>query len=158
MRFWIRIPHIVLWSFSTSSVVGGIIFVCHVVAWSVLVLMSVFLDHLELVGVKQTWTWCRASNTTHSREREETASFMSERQQLYSHMRHPALLPFVIVLWMTPHFTLDRLLLAVWLTAYLLLSHSLTHNDLQYVEHQLLITFKRWVEDLNPFTFRIPSR
>jgi hypothetical protein len=135
-----------------------------------LIFMSLVVDHLELVGVKQTWKWWRGERGEKGNQREtqtttavvRTASSPEEEknyetQQVYSHMRHPTLLPFVIVLWITPHLTLDRILLAVWFTAYLLTAHSLTHNDLQYIEYQLLYTFKNWVEDLNPFAFRTTS-
>jgi hypothetical protein len=166
MHFWVRIPQITVWSTSATALTAAV-YGCHIVAWSMLALMSVAVDHFELVGVKQTWRWWRGNRTTTTettREHDEVtplsplAEKSAETQQLYEHMRHPALLPFIIIFWVTPHLSLDRLLLAVWLTAYLLLTHSLTRSDLQYVEYQLLVTFRQWVEDVNPFVWRATSR
>lgn len=62
----------------------------------------------------------------------------SERaQRLYSHLRHPVCVELLTVLWVLPTFPLDRLLLAVYLSVYLILAHSLDNQDCAYLRRQL---------------------
>uniref|UniRef100_A0A672L8W0 Nurim n=1 Tax=Sinocyclocheilus grahami TaxID=75366 RepID=A0A672L8W0_SINGR len=62
----------------------------------------------------------------------------SERaQRLYSHLRHPVCVELLTVLWFLPTFPLDRLLLAVYLSVYLILAHSLDTQDCAYLSRQL---------------------
>ncbi len=62
----------------------------------------------------------------------------SERaQRLYSHLRHPVCVELLTVLWLLPTFPLDRLLLASYLSVYLILAHSLDTQDCTYLRRQL---------------------
>lgn len=58
-------------------------------------------------------------------------------QRLLSHLRHPVCLELGVVLWLLPALSLDRLLLAGALSAYLALAHSLDKQDLAYLCVQL---------------------
>uniref|UniRef100_A0A8D0H7X6 Nurim n=1 Tax=Sphenodon punctatus TaxID=8508 RepID=A0A8D0H7X6_SPHPU len=57
--------------------------------------------------------------------------------RLYSHLRHPVYLEFLLILWAVPRLPLDRLLLALLLTAYLSCGHSLDQQDYLYLRAQL---------------------
>uniref|UniRef100_A0A8C0GAR1 Nurim n=1 Tax=Chelonoidis abingdonii TaxID=106734 RepID=A0A8C0GAR1_CHEAB len=57
--------------------------------------------------------------------------------RLYSHLRHPVYLEFLLVLWAVPCLALDRLLLAGLFTAYLSCGHSLDQQDYLYLRAQL---------------------
>lgn len=58
-------------------------------------------------------------------------------KRLLSHLRHPVCLELAVVLWLLPSLTLDRLLLAGTLSAYVMLAHSLDKQDLAYLCVQL---------------------
>eukprot|EP00064_Thunnus_orientalis_P008446 superscaffoldBa00001002_g8469 len=65
-------------------------------------------------------------------------SYKSPRaQRLLSHLRHPVCLELGVVLWLLPALSLDRLLLALTLSTYLALAHSLDKQDLAYLCVQL---------------------
>lgn len=54
-------------------------------------------------------------------------------QRLLSHFRHPVYLELVVILWLLPALSLDRLLLAGVLSAYVATAHSLDRQDLAYL-------------------------
>lgn len=58
-------------------------------------------------------------------------------QRLLSHLRHPVCLELAVVLWLLPALSLDRLLLALTLSSYLALAHSLDKQDLAFLCDQL---------------------
>lgn len=58
-------------------------------------------------------------------------------QRFLSHLRHPVCLELGVVLWLLPALSLDRLLLALTLSTYLALAHSLDKQDLAYLCVQL---------------------
>lgn len=57
--------------------------------------------------------------------------------RLYSHLRHPVYLEFLLILWAVPCLSLDRLLLALLFTTYLTCAHSLDQQDYVYLRAQL---------------------
>uniref|UniRef100_F7AS60 Nurim n=1 Tax=Ornithorhynchus anatinus TaxID=9258 RepID=F7AS60_ORNAN len=57
--------------------------------------------------------------------------------RLFAHLRHPVCVELLAVLWAVPRLGPDRLLLAVLLTLYLGLAHSLDQHDLHYLRAQL---------------------
>jgi hypothetical protein len=64
-------------------------------------------------------------------------------QKLYADMRHPIVLATLLVLWVTPVMTIDRFLLALGTTTYLILGNQIDEEDVNYVEAQLSAEFKR---------------
>lgn len=63
-------------------------------------------------------------------------------QRLLSHFRHPVYLELVVILWLLPTLSLDRLLLAGVLSTYVALAHTLDKQDLAY----LCVQFKSKVQ------------
>ena len=59
-----------------------------------------------------------------------------EVRSLYRHMRHAGVWCFLVILWVHPVMTLDRWLLAVAWTIYLLWGFRVTQQDYEYVEKQ----------------------
>ncbi|XP_012886674.1 PREDICTED: nurim isoform X2 [Dipodomys ordii] len=57
--------------------------------------------------------------------------------RLFSHLRHPVCVELLMVLWVVPTLSIDRLLLAFLLTLYLGLAHGLDQQDLGYLRVQL---------------------
>ncbi|XP_017875090.1 nurim homolog isoform X3 [Ceratina calcarata] len=53
----------------------------------------------------------------------------------YMHMRHPSLTGFLIIFWIHPYMTLDRLLLASILTIYMGLMWTIDKEDYDYHAH-----------------------
>lgn len=83
------------------------------------------IDHFDLMGLRQPW----------ARWRGRVASEIPfQVAGVYRYVRHPLMTGILIVLWAPPVPTLDRLVLAAGLTAYILIA-------LRWEERDLIATF-----------------
>uniref|UniRef100_A0A8C1UA16 Nurim n=1 Tax=Cyprinus carpio TaxID=7962 RepID=A0A8C1UA16_CYPCA len=107
-----------------------ICFILHFLCWAIICSILLIFDYPELLGIKQVYYECLGLG--------DPLLLKSERaQRLYAHLRHPVCVELLTVLWLLPTFPLDRLLLAVYLSAYLILAHSLDAQDCAYLRRQL---------------------
>ncbi|KTF89563.1 hypothetical protein cypCar_00042795 [Cyprinus carpio] len=107
-----------------------ICFILHFLCWAIICSILLIFDYPELLGIKQVDYECLGLG--------DPLLLKSERaQRLYAHLRHPVCVELLTVLWLLPTFPLDRLLLAVYLSAYLILAHSLDAQDCAYLRRQL---------------------
>ncbi|RXN15546.1 nurim [Labeo rohita] len=107
-----------------------ICFILHFLCWAIICSILLIFDYPELLGIKQVYYECLGLG--------DPLLLKSERaQRLYSHLRHPVFVELLTVLWVLPTFPLDRLLLAVYLSVYLILAHSLDNQDCAYLRRQL---------------------
>ncbi|XP_043248670.1 nurim homolog [Colletes gigas] len=132
---WQIIPSIALWKFDTSSNIVWFIFTAfHVLAWSIIYSGCLMMDISELTGLKQVY---------YKFSFLPSPMIMKSRELLryYSHMRHPSFTGFLIVLWIHPYMTLDRILLASILTIYMALMWTIDKEDYNY--HASLVRQKQ---------------
>ncbi|KAL1254923.1 hypothetical protein QQF64_012984 [Cirrhinus molitorella] len=107
-----------------------ICFILHFLCWAIICSILLIFDYPELLGIKQVYYECLCLG--------DPLLLKSERaQRLYSHLRHPVCVELLTVLWVLPTFPLDRLILAVYLSVYLILAHSLDNQDCAYLRRQL---------------------
>uniref|UniRef100_A0A672LSE2 Nurim n=1 Tax=Sinocyclocheilus grahami TaxID=75366 RepID=A0A672LSE2_SINGR len=107
-----------------------ICFILHFLCWAIICSILLIFDYPELLGIKQVYYECLGLG--------DPLLLKSERaQRLYAHLRHPVCVELLTVLWLLPTFPLDRLLLAVYLSVYLILAHSLDTQDCTYLRRQL---------------------
>ncbi|XP_062292285.1 nurim [Scomber scombrus] len=105
-------------------------FTLHFLCWAIICSIFMIFDYPELLGIKQVYYECIGLG--------DPLSFKSPRAQRFlSHLRHPVCLELGVVLWLLPALSLDRLLLALTLSTYLALAHSLDKQDLAYLCVQL---------------------
>ncbi|XP_053190546.1 nurim [Scomber japonicus] len=105
-------------------------FTLHFLCWAIICSILMIFDYPELLGIKQVYYECIGLG--------DPVSFKSPRAQRFlSHLRHPVCLELGVVLWLLPALSLDRLLLALTLSTYLALAHSLDKQDLAYLCVQL---------------------
>ncbi|XP_042291580.1 nurim [Thunnus maccoyii] len=105
-------------------------FTVHFLCWAIICSILMIFDYPELLGIKQVYYECLGLG--------DPLSYKSPRaQRLLSHLRHPVCLELGVVLWLLPALSLDRLLLALTLSTYLALAHSLDKQDLAYLCVQL---------------------
>uniref|UniRef100_A0A8D0HJ36 Nurim n=1 Tax=Sphenodon punctatus TaxID=8508 RepID=A0A8D0HJ36_SPHPU len=134
MRYWQPVQDgPLLWDASTEpwdTWVTLICYIIHFIAWLVIFSIILIFDYAELMGVKQVYY--------HVLGMGDPLALKSVRAvRLYSHLRHPVYLEFLLILWAVPRLPLDRLLLALLLTAYLSCGHSLDQQDYLYLRAQL---------------------
>lgn len=98
----------------------------------VIVLASTFLiNHFELFGLQQAWLHLRG----------RAAAAPQFRQPLfYKLVRHPLYTGFIIAFWSTPHMSVGHLLLALGMTAYIVIA-------IRYEERDLVGLFGKDYED-----------
>lgn len=95
--------------------------------------VSLMISHFDLFGVRQVWFYLRGREIT---------PLPFRTPLLYSQMRHPLYVGWAIFFWATPTMTAGHLLLAVGMTAYMLLAVVFEERDLvahfghEYKEYQ----------------------
>lgn len=101
-------------------------FSLHFVCWAIIFSILMIFDYPELMGIKQVYyEWLGLGNPLSHKS--------ARAQRLLSHLRHPVCLELMVILWVVPALSLDRLLLAAALSSYLALAHSLDKQDLAFL-------------------------
>lgn len=97
-----------VWEFE-NSVISFIFHAIYAIGWTIVFLSTFMINHFELFGLKQVYE--NLKNTEPNKPR-----FMI--RHLYSFVRHPIMLGFIIAFWATPVMTVGHLLFAAVTTAY----------------------------------------
>ncbi|XP_049606570.1 nurim [Syngnathus scovelli] len=105
-------------------------FAVHFFCWAIICTILMMFDYPELLGIKQVYYQCLGMGDPLSYK-------SSQAQRFLSHFRHPVCLELGVVLWLLPALSLDRLLLALTMSVYLALAHSLDKQDLAFLCDQL---------------------
>uniref|UniRef100_A0A8C6U8D2 Nurim n=1 Tax=Neogobius melanostomus TaxID=47308 RepID=A0A8C6U8D2_9GOBI len=124
-----------LWSVRTAPWSIWFPLICfslHFVCWALICSIFMIFDCSELMGIKQVYYMCFGLG-------DPLLDKAPGAQRLLSHLRHPVCLELMLVLWLVPALSLDRLVLAMALSLYLVLGHSLDQQDLAY----LCVHFRR---------------
>ncbi|XP_012060506.1 PREDICTED: nurim homolog [Atta cephalotes] len=122
---WQQTP-VTIWKLKTSNKTIWIIFSSlHVFAWSIIYSGCIMMDIAELCGLKQIWYKISKKNSPLDRKSRELCRYMR-------HMRHPSFVGFVIILWIYPVMSADRVLLGTILTMYMALLWTLDFEDYNY--------------------------
>lgn len=89
--------------------------------WLIVLLSTFLINHFELFGLQQTWLNMR---------RKEAAAPQFRTPFFYRIVRHPLYSGFFLAFWATPHMTVGHLLLALGMSAYMLIAISYEERDL----------------------------
>jgi protein-S-isoprenylcysteine O-methyltransferase Ste14 len=89
--------------------------------WMTVLLATFMIDHFELFGLRQSWLYLRGKEYTPP---------VFQTTGLYSFVRHPIMLGFVIAFWATPHMTLGHLVFSIATTGYILVGILFEEKDL----------------------------
>jgi len=119
VQFWQPLPG-VIWTVR-NPVAVMLLQVLFWFGWSLLFTCTVLIDHFDMFGLKQAWTYWRM-------ETYEPPTFRTPGP--YRLVRHPLYLGFVIAFWSAPRMTLSHLFFAVMCTGYILLGIQFEERDL----------------------------
>jgi len=105
----------------TNPVFSSIIWLLFWVGWLTVLLSTFLINHFELFGLQQAWF--------HVRQRD--AARPELRQPfLYRWVAHPLYAGFFLAFWAAPEMTVGHLLLALGLSAYMLIAIRYEERDL----------------------------
>lgn len=124
---WTPIPWVTIWNIDTTyhNTLWLTFTAFHVLGWSVIYSGSLMMDISELAGLKQVYYKISA--------RPDPMTMKSkELRRYFAHMRHPSFMGFLIILWIHPFMTIDRVLLSSILTIYMILAWSIDQDDYDY--------------------------
>jgi methanethiol S-methyltransferase len=107
-----------------------------------LVLVSTFvINHFDLFGLRQVYLFQKGKQYT---------DLVFKKRFLYSFVRHPLLLGFIIAFWATPKMTLGHLAFAIATTAYILIAIQFEERDMANIHGDAYREYKREVSMLIP--------
>lgn len=125
-----------------GSAIGSVLWVLYGLGWAIGVVSTFQIDHFHLFGLKQAWLNLKDRSTSNGTFR---------MPFLYRLVRHPINLGWLIIHWMTPHMTTDRLLMAAGFTVYIYISMTYEERDLVRIFGDHYRQYKKQVPRLIPF-------
>ena len=140
---WRPIPRLV-WDVSDTTI-ELVLQAWFWMGWGILLVSTLLVNHFELFGLAQVWTYYGNRNPDQSAFRAPA---------LYRLVRHPIYLGFLIGFWSTPKMTLGHLLFSVATTAYILLGIYCEERDLIAGYGNTYHEYRRRVPMLVPFSKR----
>ncbi len=118
VMLWAPVPA-VLWS--VGPPIAFILWAVFALGWGVVLLSTFLINHFELFGLQQAW---------HNLRGHEPAAPKFHTPMLYRMVRHPLYLGFVLAFWATPVMTVGHLVLAIGMTAYIVVAIGYEERDL----------------------------
>lgn len=131
--YWQPLPG-VIWAFE-NRIVASILTAIHLTGWLVLFAATYEIDHLHLMGVKQSFGFC----TPEQKQLQE--------RFLYRIVRHPIQTGFLLLLWPAAEMSTTQFMLAAGLTIYIAIG-------LHFEEKSLIAEFGSKYID---YKTRVPS-
>jgi methanethiol S-methyltransferase len=136
---WRPIPQLVWELHGTAATLLSVTFW---LGWAILLTSTFLLNHFELFGIQQVWTYFR------QKEHKETAF---RTPALYKIVRHPLYLGFVIAFWSASRMSLGHLIFSIATTGYILLGIYFEERDLVKAYGQTYRNYRERVPMLVPF-------
>lgn len=99
----------------------GLIWALFGLGWIIAFIATVLINHFELTGLQQTWSYLRGKKAV-------SPDFRTPF--LYKIVRHPMQLGALIAFWAAPTMTVGRLIFALGMTAYILVGLRFEERDL----------------------------
>jgi len=121
----------VIWQINGTPIRAVVYGVC-LAGWAIVVLSTFQIDHFELFGLRQMWQTLRD---------QPPRPIAFKRPFLYRIVRHPMMAGFLLVFWATPTMTVDRLVLALGMTIYILVGISFEERALR---RQFGVTYEKY--------------
>jgi protein-S-isoprenylcysteine O-methyltransferase Ste14 len=141
LLFWQWRPILsVIWNVTNPA--GSLVLTALFWAGWLLVLTSTFvINHFDLFGLRQVYLFQKG---------EQYTDLVFKKRFLYSFVRHPLLLGFMIAFWATPRMTRGHLVFAIATTAYMLIAIQLEERDMANIHGDAYRQYQREVSMLIP--------
>lgn len=143
IAFWQPMPALV-WHV-TNPLFASLLIGVAIVGWGYMLIASFAIDHFELFGIRQVYD--------HLLGRPQAAPSLVQRLQ-YKFDRHPIMTGVLLGLWSTPAMGVDRLALALGLTAYMVFGVAIEERTLIHKHGDSYREYRRRVRSVVP---RLPG-
>ena len=148
LLFWGWRPILgVVWQ-TENAIAIAVLWALFWLGWALVLYSSFAIDHFDLFGLRQVWLRFRGV---------EYAPVPFEQPWLYTIVRHPLMLGFLLAFWAAPTLTQGHLLFSLATTGYILVGIVLEERDLVKAHGQSYVIYTREVRMLLPIRRR-PSR
>jgi protein-S-isoprenylcysteine O-methyltransferase Ste14 len=148
LLFWGWRPILgVVWQ-TENAIAIAVLWALFWLGWALVLYSSFAIDHFDLFGLRQVWLRFRGV---------EYAPVPFEQPWLYTIVRHPLMLGFLLAFWAAPTLTQGHLLFSLATTGYILVGIVLEERDLVKAHGQSYVIYTREVRMLLPIPRR-PSR
>lgn len=117
---WRPVPA-VIWSVDDPAA-AAILWALFGLGWLIVLVSTFLISHFELFGLAQAWG--------HARGAAEVAPPVLRTPFFYRHVRHPLYSGFFLAFWATPQMSAGHLLLAIGVSAYMLIGIFYEERDL----------------------------
>jgi protein-S-isoprenylcysteine O-methyltransferase Ste14 len=126
---------------TTHGIAADALWALFALGWAMVLLATFLIDHFELFGLEQVWRSLRGQPMPPPRFRQPL---------FYRWVRHPLYLGFLLAFWAIPAMTTGHLLLALGMTAYILIGVRFEERDLLAAFGQPYADYRRRVGMLVP--------
>ncbi len=144
---WQPLPE-VIWSAENGALRNALLGGC-AFGWAYLLAATFAIDHFELFGLKQVWRNLKGLRTP---------SPTFQARLMYRFDRHPIMTGVLIGLWSTPDLTLERLVLALGFTAYIVVGVAVEERDLRRLHGAHYHLYAKRVRTIIPFVGMLAKR
>ncbi len=118
-----------------------ILYALFVLGWLLVLVSTFWINHFDLFGLRQVWLYLRDKEYT---------SLQFATPGLYSYIRHPLYVGFLLAFWSTPKMTVTHLVFALLTTAYILIAIQFEERDLVEAHGKAYADYRRQVPMLVP--------
>ena len=135
----------VIWQVE-SGMLTAILWGLFALGWFIVLISTFMISHFDLFGLRQVYAYVKKI---------EPQPLRFRLTMLYSIVRHPIMLGFIIAFWATPLMTMGHLLFAAVTTAYIFVAVAyLEERDLIAMHGEDYREYQRNVPMIVPFTKR----
>ncbi len=139
VEFWQPLPG-TIWTVQNAAV-AALLQVLFWSGWLLLFTCTLLIDHFDLFGLNQAWTYWR-------KQKYEPPKFRTPGP--YRLVRHPLYLGFLIAFWSAPRMTSGHLFFAIMCTAYILIAIQFEERDLVVIHGEAYRIYRSGVSMLVP--------
>ncbi len=136
--FWQPIPGMI-WQF--DGWMALLLWALFAAGWGIVLISTFLINHFELFGVAQAWRYAT---------RKAAAPPEFRTPLFYRAVRHPLYAGFFLAFWATPAMSYGHALLAIGMSAYMLIAIRFEENDLVRVFGHQYESYRRRVGMLLP--------
>lgn len=136
--FWRPLPQIV---WSVDGLGAALLWALFAAGWAIVLLSTFLISHFELFGMKQVYQHLGGA---------EPRAPVFRKPFFYKLVRHPLYAGFFLAFWATPVMTMGHLILALGMSAYMLIAIRYEERDLVGLFGEDYETYRRDVGMLTP--------